>query len=613
MAKGTIYGSTNDQYISARIEWESTPNYDTNTSTVTASLYYKRTNEKYITGGTGEFSIRLGDKKESVTKRVVLTHTTWLLAVSLTHTVSHNEDGTCSIIIGGSGSIPGTTLSETYCNQRVTLDTIPRAATISAAYSTALGSNCKIVWTPRSTAFYYKVRFALGTFSYITEAFCPGITSAYTYTGYTIPLDVATNFPNAKIGTMTATLYTYSDNGITQVGSESSMSFKVDIPENDSTKPSISMTISPVTPYEKFSSLYLQGISKVKATFGGEGKYGATIVAYSLQAQGGRYAEPNASNEYISNVLTQSGEATIVGYISDSRGFGNNTSQKINVIAYETPYISPSIANNRVICERCDEDGIAKDDGTYLRIKGKRNYTKIDTDGIVNHCSVSCRYKAEGGTWSEPRAVLPYTNTETDDFDVVFGNMVIDKTRAYTVELKIVDDTNIPSVMVFNIPSEDVTFSLRRGGGGAAFGKYANTKDLFECVWDAKFHKGISINNEEVLDFVVEQGSTDIWHYRKWYSGRAECWGRRSITVDISTQWGTVFYGTVEECAFPSGLFTDAPICQVTAEFGSLQAAWTAISGKTTKDSAPSVMFCGALAELGAEYDILYYAFGDWK
>jgi hypothetical protein len=98
------------------------------------------------------------------------------------------------------------------------------------------------------------------------------------------------------------------------------------------------------------------------------------------------------------------------------------------------------------------------------------------------------------------------------------------------VELNITDDISIPAGIEFNIPSEDVTFHLRDGGGGAAFGKYAITKDLFECVWEAKFHNGVSIKGISVSDFVVGSGVSGLWNYRLWESGEAELWGR--ITLD---------------------------------------------------------------------------------
>jgi hypothetical protein len=167
--------------------------------------------------------------------------------------------------------------------------------------------------------------------------------------------------------------------------------------------------------------------------------------------------------------------------------------------------------------------------------------------------------------------------------------------------------------MEFSIPSEYVDFELREGGKGVAFGKHSTTENLLDCDWNARFRKKVTIGDDEVADFVVEEKNEGIWYYRKWHSGKVECWGRRRVSVNIAEAWEVIYYGSVSEYAYPSGLFKSAPMCQVTAEFGSaLQAAWIAISGASTKDNAPAVFFCRPnIAE--ASFDILYYAIGNWK
>ena len=587
-----------------RILWQSTQTGDSwNGYTRTAKYYIS------INGGAEtEYSVNYTLPQNS-TKTIVDT----------TITVGHKNDGS-GIVSVRTWMDTGISAGVVEKSKRLTLTTIPRASTITSANAVTLGSRCKIIWTPGSALFYYKVKFSIGEWSYTTEAFKPGVTSAYTYTGYPIPMEVAKQFPKNPSGTMTATLYTYSDGGITQIGSESSKEFTVTLPENETTIPSITMTLTPDTPYAKFSSLYLKGISKVKATFEGEGKYGASIVAYSLQVEGGRYTEPDESNAYISNILAQSGESTVVGFVSDSRWFGNNTSQKINVIAYESPYISPSNGYTKVICERFLATGTASDSGTYLHVKGKRNYTKINTNGIVNTCGVKCRYKAEGGNWSHGSGggvdVLLPADTLTDDFDIVLPNIVSDPMLAYVVELNITDDTGLSSFIEFRIPSEAVDFDLREGGKGAAFGKPATREKTFECEWDARFNGTISLGDNKI-NAVIEQGTSTVdeveWHYRKWLNGTAECWGRKRVSVNISTSWGSIYYGSVGTVAFPSELFTNAPMCQVTPEFGgTMQAAWWAVSGEATATTTPAIMFCRPLVA-EASFDILYYAFGKWK
>ena len=586
-------------------------------STQTGGSYneFTRTAHYYI-------SINGGDEVD-YTVEYTLPKNSTVTILDTTITVPHRTDGTGTVNVR-TWMYTGTSAGYIDKSKTLNLTTISRASTITSVANRTLGDACSVTWTPYSTSLTYKLMFALVGWSHTTEVIKPNTTLPYTYTGYTLPLDIALQLPSKDTGSMTVTLYTYSDSGGTvQVGYPSILGgVSITVPENDDTKPSIEMTLNPDTPCEKFSSLYLQGISKVKATFEGEGKYGASIVAYSLQAEGGRYTDPDASNAYISNILAQSGESTIVGFVSDSRWFGNETIQKINVIAYEKPYISPSNGYQQVICERCDQDGKASESGTYLHLKGKRNYTKINTDGIVNTCGIRCRYKPEGGNWSHGSGkgvdVLLPTSTATDDFDIVLSNITLDTKRTYVVQLNISDDTGLSSYIEFNIPSEAVEFDLREGGRGAAFGRRAIRENTLECEWDALFNGKIAIKDgedyREMVDIVIEQGTSGKWEYRKWYSGKVECWGRIRATVNISTTWGAIYYGTVAAVDFPTGLFTEAPMCQVTPEYGgTMQIAWSAVGGEATSISTPSIVFCRPNIAEAVSFDILYYAMGKWK
>lgn len=46
-------------------------------------------------------------------------------------------------------------------------------------------------------------------------------------------------------------------------------------------------------------------------------------------------------------------------------------------------------------------------------------------------------------------------------------------------------------------------------------------------------------------DYVIEQGSNDVWTWRKWASGIAELWGIFSTnTLAVTNAWHNVYYGT---------------------------------------------------------------------
>ncbi len=49
---------------------------------------------------------------------------------------------------------------------------------------------------------------------------------------------------------------------------------------------------------------------------------------------------------------------------------------------------------------------------------------------------------------------------------------------------------------------------------------------------------------DNAADYVVEQGVSGKWSYRKWNSGIGECWGIFSTdNITVSTAWGQVYYG----------------------------------------------------------------------
>lgn len=47
--------------------------------------------------------------------------------------------------------------------------------------------------------------------------------------------------------------------------------------------------------------------------------------------------------------------------------------------------------------------------------------------------------------------------------------------------------------------------------------------------------KSLSIDGNPVADFIVEQGTSDIWTYRKWNSGVYEAWYQNENTIDSYT------------------------------------------------------------------------------
>ena len=492
MAKGTINGTTSNEYIISKIEWSSTPFADTNRSVVTASLYYKRTNTGYTTYGTGSFYVSINNTGTTVSKELTI-GTSWVLACTEERTVYHNSDGTRKVEIYAGGSISGTTLTSTDCEATVTLDTIARASTITSASNMTLGYPCNIKWTPTSTSLRYKITFTHGSFSYTTATIHPNTTSAYTYTGSDLTVErVAPHITTASKGTMTATLYTYSDSAATkQIGSASSKTFTVIVQSNSSTQPTLTMTLSPVSSLASpLNTLYVQGKTKVDANFSATGKYSATVSSYSMTALGKSYGSP-----YTSDYLSQSGTFTITGKCTDSRGFSDTDTKKITVIPYSKPSVIPHSGETAVVCRRCTSEGVYNPSAEFLRIKAGRQYSPVTSGGTQhNYCLLRYRYKAESASsFSSYRTLLSRT-AEEDEIDVALTEVSMSPTSSYIVQIEVVDDLGETSMLQFTIPTDSVVFHLKQRGKGAAFGKYAEIEKTLDVAedWNVEVRGGFN-------------------------------------------------------------------------------------------------------------------------
>lgn len=470
MANGTISGTTNNDGISSKIVWSSVTDIDANTSVVTATLYYKRLNN-YTTYGTGSFTLAVGSTKKTESNYITIKYGEWTAAITLTATITHSSDGTKSVLISGEGGIDGTTLSSTNCSATVTLDTIPRASTISSVSNKTLGSACKVKWYPKSASFRYKLTFSLGSWSYTTGAIHPNQTSLYTYEGYEIPITVAKYITAAAKGTMTVKLYTYSDTEATKsVGSADSEEFTVTVPNNSDTKPSVTLVLAPVSALgTTFSSLYIQGKSRVKATtLTATGKYGATISSYSMTVLGKSYQSP-----YQSDYLETAGTIPVTVKVTDSRGYYTEVVKNITVISYNDPKILPASGESSIVCARCYADGTFAEDGTFLRILVKRSYSTVKSGGVQkNFCDIRYRYRPESTkTFSDWITLLSGDDTDADTVDSgAIPNKVSSATTAYVVQVGVIDDIGGADAYQVGIPTAFATVDIPKAYKGRSIG-----------------------------------------------------------------------------------------------------------------------------------------------
>lgn len=416
--------------------------------------------------------------------------------------ITHNEDGTLSVAIslnisgatssGGSGS--GWTVSG---SQTVALTTFPKSAVISSVSGVTLGNPCSVSWKPASASFRFKLKFSMGSWSQTTGIIHPNTNKAYTYTGYAIPLEAARQIPNDPEGTMTVTLYTYSDSSATAlVGTADSDTFKVTVPDNANTKPNAkTMTLAPVSSLDSaFAGLYIQGYSKVRMTSTEEGQLGADIKSKTMTVEGKIYG---SSSGYTSDFLTGYGNVNVMLTLEDSRGFVNTKTLQIAVIPYSLPRVVNTNDEKSIVCARCDSSGNLTDSGTYLKIKARRGYALCMVNGVQkNFCGLRYRYKEADdiyyGNWIE---LLPAADISTEEVDSppLLGG-TLSASTSYVVQVDAVDSIPNNTPITFNIPTDRVYMHKAGNINALAIGKYAEIANTVDIASDIAVIVRNSIN-----------------------------------------------------------------------------------------------------------------------
>ena len=443
--------STSGNSSQVRILWTSTQTGESYNNFGVRGYYYVSIN------GGQESPYEIPDVDLSKNATVTILNTTI--------TVPHRDDGTGSISVRTRMDTNISAGIVTINPKTLNLTTIARASAIDSVSNQNLGASCSVKWTPKSSSFRFKLKFSMGSWSETTGIIHPNMPIQYTYSGYTIPLEAARQIPNSKTGTMTVTLYTYRDSNATNLDGSASETFTVTVPENASTKPTVTMTLSKEDSLgDAFNGVYIQGNSKVKATFSdGSGKFGASIVSYSINVEDTDIGDP-----YTSNYLNNPGEVWVVGKVTDSRGISNTTSKKIIVTAYTNPRVVPVEGETNVVCGRCDDEGNWSDSGTYLKIKAKRSYSKCNVDGVQkNFCGLRYRYKnVEDEKYSDWIELLAPTNLTTDEVIIcpclLLDNsddpppLILDVTESYLVQVGAIDSVNNDTSITFTIPTDKV-------------------------------------------------------------------------------------------------------------------------------------------------------------
>lgn len=476
---GSVNVAANTSQV--RVVWKSTQEGSSyNNSTRTAKLYIS------VNGGAEtEYSINYTLPRNST-----------VIIVDKTITVTHRDDGTGGVQVRTwmDTGIIGTGVLEPF--RVLVLSQISRASSISVAKEKVLGEKCLIQWTPFSKDFIFKLQFSLGTWSYTTDFIRPNQTTLYTYEDYTLPMEIAEQIPNNEIARpIKVTLATFNEvnASVRQIGSDFVAYFLVSVPANADTYPLVDLTVSPLNtglPSE-YRYIYIQGLSKLKTNISATAKYGAEVAATTVTVDGVAY------NIDKPEILTKTGELLVRATAKDTRGRSGTAYKKINVIAYQKPYITAKSDESKIIVARCDASENLTNSGTYLKIKAKVVYSKVISGGKqYNYGKIKYKYREEGEDWSTSWTTIHDSETDSSHSDEVntdklLGNLDVKKN--YQVQIIASDDFGESAPITFYISSDAVFMDRPAGGKSMGLGGYSSGDGNLDIHWNTKARGGLSL------------------------------------------------------------------------------------------------------------------------
>lgn len=376
-------------------------------------------------------------------------------------TITHSSTGAASVsITAGWVSTPW----EINGSLTATADlpTIARATTPTlSATSVTMGGSVTITLNPADSSFKHKLRYNFGSLTEQTSGISIGAdfsAAGNTTPTFTPPTSLGSQIPSATSGTCTITCYTYQSNG-THIGTKN-VTLTLNVP---SYTPTISNII--LTGNNLLSGAYVQGKSTVTVSATVGTSYGANAKSISATIDGKTYT----SLPFTTSVLSNGSKTVSITY-TDSRGKSvTATSSAITVYAYSAPTITEfSLARQ--------SDGttvIATVKGTVAAINNKNAKTITVTLNDVTNTITSSTYTIN--------ATTTFTGVSTDSTFTGIATI----TDAYNTITK---DAVVPTVAV--------TMDFYKDGNGIAMGKVAESGDLLDVAWPAKFNGDVTVNGD---------------------------------------------------------------------------------------------------------------------
>lgn len=458
--------STSNTYVKYTISIvENSTNISNNTSNVTVSVRFYRTNSGYSTYGTGTVYCAINGISYSATVSPTQKITSsGIVLFSKTLDISHDSNGSKTLDTAAyiTHDAPLSSNSQSYS---LALSTIPRASSLSVSDG-ILGSRQTITADRKASSFTHTLTWTCGDYS---GTICSMSSDASWL--FTPDIKLAEGAPYGVKVYCSFTLTTY--NGSTNVGSDTKGVWYT-IP--DTVKPECTIELSDAYGYASTYGGYISGVSSLDVTINATPAYGSPIQSYSSEVNGVTYTY---SSFYAPVVYKPGvGTNTITVTVTDGRGRSGSNERTVSVLDYAKPSIQLTV-------HRCDEDGTENLLGKHAKITYDYSITSLSNK---NTKTITLYYKKTSeSVWTN------VTLSTTDEvYSATNQTKIIpaDDAHAYDIKISATDAFATTSVST-KLSTGYCLYHIPASGNGITFGGVADT-DGFNVKMDAHFTNGFT-------------------------------------------------------------------------------------------------------------------------
>ena len=276
------------------------------------------------------------------------------------------------------------------------------------------------------------------------------------------------------------------------------------------------------------SDKFIKNHSLAEYSINATASKGATIVKQSVRCGSKTFIEPSGRIEKVES-------GTFIFSATDSRN------QTVEVVLEKgfVDYVELT-CNQKAIIELTQET----DATIAMEITGK--HFRGSFGAVNNNFIVEVRHSQDGGEPGEWVRVSDFVEVyyEGSSYKMNFDISGLDYNSSYTIQTRAFDKLN-------SIITAEYTTKIQ---------------PMFD--WsdkDFNFNVPVTFMGDTMADIVIETGSEAMgtngtWYWRKWQSGRAECYGCRNFgNMGVSTAWGGLYRSESFSQTLPPGLFVATP------------------------------------------------------